>query len=60
MCTKLVEVQVAFGENVITALGMVRLYVAPEAMNVIVEFVRVIVAPLLGMPLALKFALNQT
>ncbi len=54
-----VEVQVALGEKVIRALGTAKSYPLPPAIKEIVDFVRVIVAPVLGMPLAVKLALNQ-
>src|SRR5579863_1612998 len=51
MLSKVVETQAALGENVIWAFGTARLY-GWSAVNWIVEFVSVSVAPLLGMPLA--------
>ena len=56
--SKVVEVHVALGEKVTLALGTAKLY-AWSAVNWIVDFVKVMVAPVLGMPLAVKLALNQ-
>ena len=53
-----VVAQVALGEKVIRALGTGRLY-AWSASNWIVELVKLMVVPELGIPLAVKFALNQ-
>lgn len=55
--SKVVEAHAALGEKVIWALGTAK--VCPVSPNAIVEFVKVITAPELGMPLAVKFALNQ-
>lgn len=57
--SKVVEVHVALGENVILAFGTVREYDVPPAVKEMFPLVRSIVAPLLGTLLALKWALNQ-
>lgn len=57
MESNVVEAQEALGEKVIWALGADR--VCPVSPKAIVEPVKVIVAPVLGTPLAAKFALNQ-
>jgi hypothetical protein len=54
-----VELHVADGENVICALGAELLNGVPLPVVEIAELVKVIVAPVLGIPLAEKFALNQ-
>jgi hypothetical protein len=54
-----VNAHVTFGEKVMVALGTVRVWATPLAVKLMVEAVKVNVAPVLGMPLALKFALNQ-
>ena len=55
-----VELHVAEGENVICALGAELVKGVPVPVAEIVELVKVIVAPVLGMPFAVKFALSQT
>jgi len=50
-----VVAQVALGLKVIIALGTV----TENALEVMVEQLKLIVAPLRGIPLAVKFALNQ-
>ena len=52
---KVVVAQVALGLKVIIALGTV----TENALEVMVEQLKLIVAPLRGIPLAVKFALNQ-
>ena len=54
-----VEAHVAVREKWIVALGTVRVWATPFAVKLIVEFVKLTVAPVLGIPLAVKFALNQ-
>src|SRR5579862_8686568 len=51
--SNVVEVQLTLGENVIAALGTGRLYDVPAAVNAMLEFVSVTVAPVLGIPPAL-------
>jgi hypothetical protein len=51
--------QVADGENLIEESGTARVWLMPLAVNEIVEFVKVTVAPVLGTPVAVKLALNQ-
>ena len=53
-----VDAQVAFGSKTICALATARVYVW-SAVKVIVELLNEIVAPVLGIPLAVRFALNQ-
>lgn len=55
MVLKVVELQVAVGENSIRALGTAKPFPTPE----IVELVKVIIAPVLGMPFAVKLAFSQ-
>src|SRR5947207_1699712 len=57
MESNVVEAQEALGEKVIWALGTES--VCPVFPKTIVEPVKLIVAPVLGTPLAVKFALNQ-
>jgi len=57
MESKVVEAQEALGEKVIWALGAES--VCPVFPRTIVEPVKVMVAPVLGTPLAPKLALNQ-
>ena len=52
------EAQTAAGSKLISALGTCTVSDCP-AMNVIVEFVKSMVAPVLGIPVAVKLALNQ-
>jgi hypothetical protein len=54
-----VELQVADGENVICAFGAELVNGVPFPVVEIAELVKVIVAPVLGIPLAEKLALNQ-
>jgi hypothetical protein len=54
-----VELHVAEGENVICALGAELLNGVPLPVVEIAESVKVMVAPVLGIPLAEKLALNQ-
>jgi hypothetical protein len=56
---KVVVLQVATGEKVICALGAAAESSDPLSTAVTVEFVNVIVAPVLGMPFAVKLAFNQ-
>jgi hypothetical protein len=56
---KVVELHVAVGEKTICASGTLSRYCTPLCVNEIAEFVRFTVAPLLGIPLAVKLALNQ-
>jgi len=56
--SKVVEEQEAFGSNVIWAFGTLTVY-PWSATNVTVEALKVMVAPVLGIPVAVKFALNQ-
>jgi hypothetical protein len=56
---KVVELQVADGEKVIWALGADTVYGVEPAVNETVELIKVIVAPVLGIPFALKIELNQ-
>src|SRR5580704_8297170 len=51
--------QGAEGENVIRALGAELVRAVPFPAFRILELVKVITAPVLGIPLAVKFALNQ-
>jgi hypothetical protein len=55
-----VVVHVADGEKVICALGAELLNGVPFPVTVIVELVKLIVAPVLGTPFAMKLALNHT
>lgn len=57
--SNVVEEQVALGEKVIWALGTANEWEIPPAVKEIFPFVKLIVTPLLGTPLALKFALNH-
>lgn len=57
--SKVVELQVADGENVIRAPGAELVKAGPSPAFRILELLKVITAPVLGMPLAVKFALNQ-
>src|SRR5277367_2123047 len=57
--SNVVEPQGADGENVILALGTELVRAVPVAALRILELVKVITAPVLGMPVAVKFALNQ-
>jgi hypothetical protein len=59
MVSKVVEPQGADGENVILALGAELVIAVPVAAFTILELLKVITAPVLGIPLAVKFALNQ-
>src|SRR6185312_9624610 len=54
-----VEVQLAEGEKVICAFGAELLMSAPFSTDEIVELVKVMVAPVLGIPFAVKLALYQ-
>ncbi|WP_263366382.1 hypothetical protein [Edaphobacter bradus] len=54
------ELQVAEGEKVICALGAELLNGVPSPVTEIVELVKLMVAPVLGIPFAVKLALNQT
>jgi hypothetical protein len=56
---KVVEVQAADGENVIRAFGAELVMAVPFPVFRILELLKVITAPVLGMPWAVKFALNQ-
>jgi hypothetical protein len=56
---KVVEVQAADGENVIRAFGAEFVIAVPSPAFRILEVLNVITAPVLGMPLAVKLALNQ-
>ena len=57
--SKVVELQVADGENVIRALGAELVKEGPFPVFTILELLKVITAPVLGIPVAVKFALNQ-
>lgn len=57
--SKVVELQTTDGENVILALGTETMRAVPLAALRILELVKVITAPVLGIPVAVKFALNQ-
>jgi hypothetical protein len=57
--SKVVELQTADGENVIRALGAELVKAVPFPAFRILELLKVITAPVLGMPVAVKFALNQ-
>jgi len=57
MESNVVEAHEALGEKVICALGTAKSAFRPGME--IVELVNVIVAPVLGIPLAVKFELNQ-
>jgi len=57
--SKVVELQVADGENVIRALGAELVRAVPVPAFRILELLKVITAPVLGIPVAVKFALNQ-
>ena len=57
--SKVLELQVAYGENVIRAFGAELVNAIPLPASRILEFRKVITAPVLGMPVAVKFALNQ-
>jgi len=56
--SNVVEAHTALGLKVIWAFGTVTLYVW-SAVKVIIDPVKEIVAPVLGIPLAVKLALNQ-
>lgn len=51
--------QVAEEENLIEEFGTANVWFTPFAVNEIVEFVKVTVLPVLGIPVAVKLALNQ-
>jgi hypothetical protein len=51
--------QVAEEENLIEESGTANVWFTPFAVNEIVEFVKVTVLPVLGIPVAAKLALNQ-
>ena len=55
-----VELQLAVGENVIWALGAEFVNSDPFCIDVIFELLKVITAPVLGIPFAVKLALNHT
>ena len=57
--SKVVELQGADGENVIRALGAELVKAVPVPAFRILELLKVITAPVLGMPVAVKFALNH-
>jgi hypothetical protein len=57
--SKVVELQTTDGENVIRAFGAESVIAVPLPAFRILELVKVITAPVLGMPVAVKFALNQ-
>src|ERR1700758_3836784 len=57
--SKVVVLQGADGENVIRAFGTELVRAVPLSAFRILEFWKVITAPVLGMPVAVKFALNQ-
>jgi hypothetical protein len=57
--SNVVEPQGADGENVILALGTELVIAVPFPAFRILELLKVITAPVLGIPLAVKFALNQ-
>jgi hypothetical protein len=57
--SKVVELQGADGKNVIRAFGAELVKAVPLPASRILEFRKVITAPVLGMPVAVKFALNQ-
>jgi len=57
--SNVVEPQGADGENVILALGAELVIAVPLPAFTILELLKVITAPVLGIPLAVKFALNQ-
>jgi hypothetical protein len=57
--SKVVELHTTDGENVILALGAELVRAVPFAAFRILELVKVITAPVLGIPVAVKFALNQ-
>src|SRR5271154_5223560 len=57
--SKVVVLQGADGENVIWAFGTELVRVVPFPAFRILELVKLITAPVLGIPLAVKFALNQ-
>jgi hypothetical protein len=57
--SNVVEPQGADGENVILALGTELVRAVPLAAFRILELLKVITAPVLGMPVTEKFALNQ-
>lgn len=59
MVSKVVELQGADGENVMRAFGAEFVIAVPLPAFRILELLKVITAPVLGMPLAVKFALNQ-
>ena len=57
--SKVVVLQAADGENVIRALGAELVKGVPLSAFRIWELLKVMTAPVLGMPVAVKFALNQ-
>jgi hypothetical protein len=57
--SNVVVLQGADGENVIRAFGTELVRAVPLSAFRILEFWKVITAPVLGMPVAVKFALNQ-
>jgi hypothetical protein len=59
IASKVVELQGADGENVIRAFGTELVRAVPLSAFRILELLKVITAPVLGIPVAVKFALNQ-
>ncbi|HWW99115.1 MAG TPA: hypothetical protein VNY74_15520 [Edaphobacter sp.] len=59
MVSKVVVLQAADGENVMRAFGAEFVIAVPLPAFRILELLKVITAPVLGMPVAVKFALNQ-
>jgi hypothetical protein len=57
--SNVVVLQGAVGENVIRAFGAELVKVVPPPEPTILEFWKLITAPVLGMPVTVKFALNQ-